>query len=147
MLSIQDCNYYYKYNAKVGKLPTKLKIYFNGLNNDELVAYNHRLQSTICGYIGCLKTVDTMPIGTPDNYEKKEKYWIIAENGTDIPYYYRGFYEDGLPVFSMAIADAVHIASFVNAKGVFAKLNKVCPCEIILVDNGKITQVYPPPLS
>lgn len=72
-----------------------------------------------------------------------EKFWLISENTTDDTYYYMGYYESGIPVFSLAIADAVHIASFVSAKGLYEILNRIIPCEIILVENNTISKVYP----
>jgi hypothetical protein len=67
----------------------------------------------------------------------RHEYFLISEEGTDELYFYMGYYEDGLPCFNMAIADAVHIASFDNAKQIHEKLNTILPCKIMKVCEGK----------
>ena len=71
----------------------------------------------------------------------KEKYWLVAESNSDQTYYYRGFYENCKPVFSMAIADAVHIASLEKAKDLHRVLNAIIPCEVWLVDQNDVTKI------
>lgn len=71
----------------------------------------------------------------------EEQYWVVAESNTGQTYYYSGYFENGVPIFNMAIACAVHIASFENSKDVFKILNKHIPCEIWEVNGKKIAQV------
>lgn len=72
---------------------------------------------------------------------KDERYWLVAESNSNQTHYYSGYYESGKPVFSMAIADAVHIASQDNAKYLYQVLNKILPCEIWLVDQHDVSKV------
>jgi hypothetical protein len=65
----------------------------------------------------------------------EEKYWLIRETEADDDYYYSGYYETGKPVFCVAIADAVAIASFSSARTIFDVLNKIVSCEILLVSS------------
>ncbi|WP_214072376.1 hypothetical protein [Mucilaginibacter sp. dw_454] len=74
---------------------------------------------------------------------KDYKYWIIQECSTGIYYYYCGYYETGKPVFNMAIADALHIASLDNAKMIYKILNPIVPCDILVVEKNLITKVFP----
>lgn len=71
----------------------------------------------------------------------EEHYWLIAESNSGRTYYYSGYYENGIPIFNMAIACAIHIASFENAKEIFKILNKLIPCEIWEVKGKKVTQI------
>lgn len=66
---------------------------------------------------------------------------MVAESNSDYTHYYGGFYEEGKPVFMMAIADAVHMVSLENARQLFAVLNKILPCEIWKVDGHSVTKV------
>jgi len=71
----------------------------------------------------------------------KEKYWMVGESNSDFTHYYGGFYKDGKPVFTMAIADALHIVSLENARQLFAVLNTILPCEIWMVDGHSVTKI------
>ncbi|RQO65120.1 hypothetical protein DBR40_24010 [Pedobacter sp. KBW01] len=79
--------------------------------------------------------------GFPLQLVLSEKFWIIGESNSDTTYYYKGYYEKGRPVFSMAIIESLHIAWFENAKELFNFLNKKFPCEIWLVENNNVTKV------
>lgn len=46
----------------------------------------------------------------------EDKYYLVAESNSGQHTTNGGYYENGKPVFMMAIADAIHIASFSNAK-------------------------------
>jgi len=70
-------------------------------------------------------------------------YWLIHESTSGDSYYYCGYYEAGNPVFNMAIADAVHIASLENAKMIFKVLNRIIPCDILVVEKHSLTKVFP----
>jgi hypothetical protein len=48
-----------------------------------------------------------------------EKYWLISENVTDNSYYEASYFEAGIPVFNLVIAEAVYIASFASAKALY----------------------------
>ncbi len=72
-----------------------------------------------------------------------EKYWLVSEVSSGEYYHYTGYFESGKPVFTIAIADAVQIASYLSAKNIFDILNKILPCEIWLSENGNWTKVYP----
>jgi hypothetical protein len=62
---------------------------------------------------------------------ENSKYWVIEEYNSWTSYYYMGYYKDGLPCFNMALADAIHFASFKNAQQIHKVLNEVIPCRII----------------
>lgn len=72
---------------------------------------------------------------------EEQQYWLIAESNTGQTYYYSGYYENGVPIFNMAIACTIHIASFENAKGLFKILNKFIQCEIWEVNAKRVIQV------
>jgi len=72
-----------------------------------------------------------------------KKYWLISEKTVGDYYHYSGYYKRGKPLFTIAIADAIHIASFENAKTIFEVLNKIVPCEVLLVKNHTVTRVFP----
>jgi hypothetical protein len=73
------------------------------------------------------------------------KYWVIRELEQDC--YYRGYYQNDLPVFSMAIADSIHIGNLDSATTVYNVLNKIIPCDILCVESSllysKVTKVFP----
>ena len=62
---------------------------------------------------------------------ENSKYWVIEECNSWTPHYYMGYYKDGLPCFNMAIADAIHFASYENAQITHTVLNEIIPCKII----------------
>lgn len=72
-----------------------------------------------------------------------DQCWIIRETNSGESYYYSGFFRTGKPVFNMAIADCVQMASLSNAKMVYNVINKILPCEILLVANNTVTKVFP----
>jgi hypothetical protein len=69
-------------------------------------------------------------------------YWLIRECTSGDSYYYCGYYEVGKPVFNMAIADALHIASFDNAQMIYNVLNQIIPCDILVVEKHSVTKVF-----
>jgi hypothetical protein len=72
-----------------------------------------------------------------------EKYWLVSEVTSGEYYHYTGYFESGKPVFTIAIADAVQIASYLSAKNIFDNLRKILPCEIYLSEDGNWIKVYP----
>ncbi|MDQ8005271.1 MAG: hypothetical protein REI64_10760 [Pedobacter sp.] len=71
----------------------------------------------------------------------KDKFYLVAESNSEQTYYYSGFFEKGKPVFMLAIAEAVHIYSYQNAKQLFQELNKLLPCQIWKVENNGVERV------
>jgi hypothetical protein len=72
-----------------------------------------------------------------------EKYWLVSELTSGEYYHYTGYYKTGKPVFTIAIADAVQIASFQSAKTIYNILSAILPCEIWLYEHQNRTKVYP----
>ncbi|SFA58517.1 hypothetical protein SAMN04488511_11983 [Pedobacter suwonensis] len=60
-----------------------------------------------------------------------KKFWMIAENNHDSTYYYCGYYEKCKPVFNLAIAEALQIATFESAKNIYDIFNEIFPCEMV----------------
>ncbi|MGF7078107.1 hypothetical protein [Mucilaginibacter sp. UYCu711] len=71
-----------------------------------------------------------------------EQYWLIREISSEEFYHYTGYFESGKPVFTIAIADAVQIASYQSTKIIFNILKKNLHCEIWLIENGNWTKVH-----